>query len=264
MDTPDPVTCDLVRHLITIVQFLLSELQARHPEVLNACISGWTPLPPPSRPPTVDCPQGRHDLVSAGAVRHAKGPHTIQLHHRAQCRGPKIWRGRKDLSATVRSTWTQERIHLTAEVVADVHCPPPSIPQIDQGDSFQFALTPEETDMRERRAAHNMYEYILGLVDDRPICIRSTAPIGEPTGIVPNPDLSIRRNRNRTIYRIAIPWSDIPALNPEPGRTYRFALAVNERDNLRQSRAWMEWSPGLVVERDPACFGTLRLIREKS
>lgn len=263
IDAPDPSTCALVRHLIAIGMSLLSELRARDPEVLNAYTSGLVHLPPSIAPPTAACPHRMHSTrLDEKTDNTETSSGTIRLDRRDQCRGPKIWRGPSDLSATIRSTWDQERFHLIAEIEDDIHCPPPTIPRIDGGDSLQFALAPEDPESERHRGTLDMYEYILGLIDNRPICIRLTAPVGEPTGIVPNPDLSILRDRTQTTYRVAIPWSDMPALRPGPGKPYRFALVVNERDDPRQSRAWMEWTPGLVVERNPACFGKLHLVHQ--
>ena len=263
MDTPDSIKCDLIRHLITVGMFLLSEVRARDADLLNAYISGLAALPPPSAPPIADCLYTEHAISSDERAKGWRRARAFRLDDRSQFRGPKIWRGRKDLSATVRSAWDRTRFYLMAEVVDDVFCPPPTITRIDQGDSVQFALALEQKRVGGHRQPHDMYEYVIGIVHDRPLCIRLTAPLGEPTGIVRDPDLSIVRNKRRTIYRMAIPWSDMPALRPEPGRTYRFTLAVNERDDPRQSRAWMEWTPGLVVERDPGCFGRLRLVSKR-
>ena len=48
-------------------------------------------------------------------------------------------------------------------------------------------------------------------------------------------------------------------LNPSQDMEIGFNFILNECDDPDQPRAWMEWMPGMVVEKSSKLFGKLRL-----
>jgi hypothetical protein len=140
------------------------------------------------------------------------------------------------------------------EVTDDVFLAPHNPYRIVEGDSVQFAIG---TDVRGKW----YYEYCAALIGNRPVLVKLSSPPGENTGVIENADLEIQRSKGRTVYRLSIDWRDLTSIRPDIGRELGFSMAVNDRDHRLQPRAWMEWTPGMIVEKNPSLFGKLRFKR---
>jgi len=140
------------------------------------------------------------------------------------------------------------------EVTDDLFISPDNPHRIEEGDSIQFAMAPDD-------GASWYYEYGAALIDSKPVLVKLNSPPGQSRGVVERADLEIRRLNGRTVYRLSIPWDDVPPLRPAVGKELPFNIAVNDRDYPGQPRAWMEWTPGMIVEKDISLFGRLRFVR---
>ncbi len=243
IETPDPVKCQLVRHLIEQGMVLLAEISQRNPKILRALLSKYRFRSPQGASPSAVCkftPESPFPNPSRW-----EGATPIRLCREDQFRGPKLWGGEEDLSGEIRTLWDDRCFYIRADVRDDIFLPPASLGRLSDGDSFQFAL--------------GSHEYGLALISGNPILARTAAPPEVPLGEVRNSQVSIVRRGDITIYQAAVPWEE---LRFEPtSETCSFNVVLNERDHPFQSRAWMEWAPGMVVEKDPSLFGRLTFDR---
>jgi len=254
VDTPDPVKCKLVKHLIEQGMVLLAEIQSRDPRILKAIASRLQFRSPPAPPPVLTC--NFTDVPPFFDARKWQDATALHLDQESQFRGPKIWGGKEDLSGTVRTLWDERCFYLRAEVTDDKFLPPSSVGRLTEGDSIQFAVVPNLTG-----SSPDIYTYGVAFVSDRPVLVRTAAPLDVPLGKVGGSRVWIKRRGNRTVYLAAIPWEELSPFRPAPDKTCGFNVILNERDHPFQSRAWMEWTPGMVVEKDSALFGRLKFVR---
>ena len=82
------------------------------------------------------------------------------------------------------------------------------------------------------------------------------------TGEVQNVEMKIAREDTRTIYEIAVPWSEMfyDGYKPDADKTYGFSMLVNDNDGTGR-RGWAEYNDGIGSGKNAMLFGRLRLIK---
>lgn len=81
---------------------------------------------------------------------------------------------------------------------------------------------------------------------------------GLPVGLVQHGEASVTRNEEQklTIYKLALPWSELTPIAPQHGDVMSFSLLVNENDG--QGRGWIEWARGIGSEKRPSLFRSMQ------
>lgn len=72
-------------------------------------------------------------------------------------------------------------------------------------------------------------------------------------------DIAVRREGNRTIYEVAMPWSDLGGVEGVVGTKIGLSLRLTDCDG-RAPAAYMLWGEGLYPAWNPISFGMLTLI----
>jgi len=260
IEDPDPVNCELVKHLIKLAMVLISELEVKEPGVLKAFLSGFNPRVWWSSPPLAKCGFTRHPPAFDGDKERWREATCFRLDREGQLIGPKIWRGKDDLSATVWTLWDHQRFYLMAEVWDDTFCPPPTVSRLPDGDSIQFAMaaSPEDPGRDGSPGAINIYG--AALVSGEPLMLRMRSSATGVPEEAEGAEVFIARVGDKTLYQLSVPWGDLLPLQPVAGSTFAFDFMVNERDNPRQSTARMVWAGGMLMGK-LSLFGRLQLVR---
>jgi len=258
IEIPDRVKCQLIKHLIELGIFLSAEIEDRYPRIPKALASGFQLRTRPSPTPVTRCVFTPSPIPLDGDISKWKNAIPLHLHREPQFRGPKIWGGTEDISGSIYTLGGKEFFYFMAVVKDDIFYPPESTSRLSDGDSVQFSVTVSES-AREHALSYQVHEYGLALIGNCPYVVRIAGPRDKNPGPMEDGDVFIRRIEDQTIYQTRIPWKELlPSCSGIP-RAYGFNVIINEKDDPRQCRTWMEWTPGMVVEQDPSLFGKLAL-----
>ena len=169
------------------------------------------------------------------------------------------WTGADDLSGKFFFCYDRSAFYVMAEIRDDEQNNPFSDDQIWRGDSIQLAFDPGN-DAVPGRPGYDPDDYEYGAsLGSRFWCWQS--PLASP-GAASGPEHEIRRDGDRTIYRLRFPWSTLAPLSPLPGRIFGFALAVKDRDGKNAQTTLCFGGEGIVNGKNPALFRKLILSRE--
>ncbi|MGO4343997.1 Ig-like domain-containing protein [Paenibacillus sp. MCAF9] len=157
--------------------------------------------------------------------------------------------GPEDLSGKLWVTYDIDHLYLSAKIHDDLFSQTKSGDAIWSGDSIQFAIslgTPGE--------AAEWYEYGMALTPNGPELYRWMAMTGVLTGPVTNRQLQITRDETNkdTIYRLALPWTELSPIVPSDGILSLSAL-VNENDGNGR-KGWLEWGGGIGSNKQSKLF----------
>ncbi|WP_405174170.1 sugar-binding protein [Paenibacillus sp. FSL H8-0261] len=148
----------------------------------------------------------------------------------------------------------QDHLYLTAKINDNVHSAAASDANIWNNDSIQFALSPGIPG-----ESRGWYEYGISDSPNGPQVYRWTALGGLPVGLVQHGEASVTRNEEQklTIYKLALPWSELTPIAPQHGDVMSFSLLVNENDGQGR-RGWIEWARGIGSEKRPSLFRSMQ------
>jgi hypothetical protein len=183
-----------------------------------------------------------HIDISTGTVKISKG-----------------YNGPDDLSGDIWVNWDEEKFYLTAKIKDDIHAATETNSNIWKNDSMQFAISsgvPGE--------AKEWYEYGISDTPLGPQIYRWLTPVGVPSGLVTNGQLTVARdvNNNYTIYKLALPWKELAPVNPAVDHAVSLSIVVNDNDgNGREG--YIEWGSGVGGAKDPGKFRAVEFIRDK-
>ncbi len=181
--------------------------------------------------PTIDLSQGKPVLLSG---------HT----------------GTIELSGQAWLHYDQDNLYMTARIKDSVHATPASGADIWNNDSIQFALSagiPGES--------LSWYEYGVADTPEGPQIYRWTTMGGLPAGPVRSGQAEVTRDEElkQTIYKLALPWSELTPIRPGRGELMSFSMLVNENDGNGR-KGWMEWGSGIGLEKRPSQFRSMQWI----
>ena len=159
-----------------------------------------------------------------------------------------LWGGSADLSARVLMKWDDDALYLAAEVRDSEHIQNQSEMMMWSQDMLHVAALMPETGKPDGR-----YEFGFGAYADRDAVAKYMNSAANAAG----PDIGFKsrldKDRGVCIYEVVIPWSRLPPFTPQPGKTFRFTLAVSDADSQPgKGFNFLEWTPGINYGKDPA------------
>ncbi len=175
-----------------------------------------------------------------------------------------VWYGPGDLSAKIWLRWDEANLYIAIEASDDVQRQAAGSPMsMWMGDSVQYGfdaagnapnMGPDGWDVTDDS------EWLIGLYQDKPMLVRSTAPRGADAGPVPGVTYSVRRAGNITTYVAAFPWNIITPAAGETGSIFGFNFIVNDDDGDGR-KGWLGMTLGMGESKAPRLFRKVLLIR---
>lgn len=164
-----------------------------------------------------------------------------------------------DLSVRWKTVADPTALYILAIVADDAHTQERDAALMWQNDSLQVALTPH------RAAAFARFDQGYGADDTEfGIALGSGLPVlhfWKAPDDVENPaqlvSARVSRDTGETRYEIAIGWQLLPGYEPKEGRSFGFALVVNDADGDRYQQA--EYGGGVADGKRPKRMSALRL-----
>ncbi|BBI33533.1 alpha/beta hydrolase fold domain-containing protein [Cohnella abietis] len=168
------------------------------------------------------------------------------------------WKGKEDVSAAGYLAWDANNLYLAVEVTDDIHAQNADDSGIWNGDGVQFAIGIANTDgsvpleYHELGAAMNDNGHLSKW--------RWIAPKGFRADGYVAIDQAISRKNQKTIYEMAIPWSELTKdiKLVKQGMKIKFSLLVNDNDGDGR-KGWLEFNSGIGSAKDINGFGDLYL-----
>lgn len=158
-----------------------------------------------------------------------------------------------DVSAHAAVQWDDDNLYIAIRVSDDVHHNPRRDGSLWDGDSVQLGITPEPG-----VATATYCEYTVGLGEAGTQLWAHRNFTGMPTGPLALP-AAVVRTGGLTCYELAIPWQELPELEPEEGTWLGFGLVLNDDDG--EGRGWLGWHHGIASDKSPSLFGQVTLVR---
>jgi hypothetical protein len=167
----------------------------------------------------------------------------------------------EDLSATARFLWDDEALYAAFDVTDDVFWQEALGMDVWRGDSVQVGF---DTALNAPPAAggydQDDYEYTFAKAADGVTVARYHGPLGHGPGLMESLRVAVERGENRTVYEIAIPWSELEPLAPKADARFGLSILINDADGY--GRKYIEWAGGIAAAKNPGMFLPLRLAGE--
>ncbi|QTH43804.1 hypothetical protein J4772_05130 [Cohnella sp. LGH] len=166
------------------------------------------------------------------------------------------YRGADDLSGRVWLHYDRDHLYVTAKIKDDVHSSAAKGADIWNNDSIQFAFSdgiPGENP--------SWYEYGISATPDGAQVYRWSAAGGNAVGAVNNAQAVVSRAEaeKTTVYKLALPWTELAPVKAGRGEAMSFSLLVNDNDGSGR-RGWIEWASGIGSEKRPSLFRSMQWI----
>ncbi|MCW8131024.1 MAG: hypothetical protein KIS92_11800 [Planctomycetota bacterium] len=137
------------------------------------------------------------------------------------------WKGKDDLSATMRYLWDDTFLYVGVDVSDDVNSNTKEDGAIWAGDGLQFLVDPKRT------SGEKAGKYDLGMAAGKKgpqaWCFLS-ANAATPAGKVPDIAVTYNLRPGGVVYELAIPWSRLAPFQPAPNANLGLSMIVNEDD----------------------------------
>ena len=171
------------------------------------------------------------------------------------------WKSAQDLSAEYALSYDEKCLYLDVDVTDPVHTPSSAKYRKWHADSLQLAVD-SLNDGRENVFEYNEndVEFIAWLDDEGPH-LEKTWSLANDIGMpVPESKVEITRDdaKHLTRYRIALPWSQLGKLAPEPGRFFRFNFIVNQNNGTGRNY-WLGVTEGIGEMKYPFLYKVFQL-----
>jgi len=132
------------------------------------------------------------------------------------------------------------------------------------GDSVEFAVQPDN--LLSPTAAYWEFELYLP-AGKTPYAASRRAPLPRTMVTDWRAAVAPTGERGNVRYQAAIPWADLGVADPRPGRTFSFALVLNDKDNAESSftggRPRIRWFKGIDTAKNPEGFGDVTLVQRR-
>ncbi len=166
------------------------------------------------------------------------------------------WKGSEDLSVRANILWDDSNFYLFADVTDDTHCQSSFGERIWDGDSIQFAF--DTMNDATPTGAYDANDCEFGIAfgsSKRPVVWKwkgtADAPAkGDMTNVC---QVKVERKGTHTVYRLAIPWTELAPLKPKPGKIFGFNFIVNDDDGAGR-KFWIGPAPGIGGSKRPGQF----------
>ncbi|MFF9348928.1 hypothetical protein [Streptomyces sp. NPDC014734] len=177
------------------------------------------------------------DIIADGSVNYSGG-----------------YKGADDLSGTVRPQYTDAGLVIEGAITDNVLAQPATTAEnMWQGDSIQFAVTPEAPGRSKQYV-----EIGASLVGGEPKVYTWRAPAGQSAGPTPGATARITRDGTTTRYTVTVPWASL-GLAGKPTASIGLGFVVNDSDNDGRARGWTEW--GGSIANNSKSAGGLRAVQ---
>ncbi|MGW0819406.1 sugar-binding protein [Streptomyces viridiviolaceus] len=163
------------------------------------------------------------------------------------------WGGTADLSGSMRVAYTDDALVLTADVTDDVFAQDNPASTMYNGDSVQFAVSPEPPGRSSQ-----MTEIGLARTREGPAAYTYMAFGNAMTGPTSGARTSVTREGSTTSYRVGVPWASL-GFTGRPERPIGFSVMVNDNDGKGRA-GFMEWGSGIGRTKDTALFRPVQLM----
>lgn len=167
----------------------------------------------------------------------------------------KEWKGKEDLSINTRFDWNSRGLLIFASVLDSVHRNDNAQSTIWGGDSIQIAADTSPLLVPSHYDIHSV-ELCAALTKNGIRKAVYSGGNGESFGA------DIRRSEERKIteYRLLLPWKLLGyKRTPPEGTVFSLSFLVNDCDG--GSRKWMQLSPGIGIEKNPALYPRFILVK---
>jgi hypothetical protein len=176
----------------------------------------------------------------------------------------------EDLSGSFQTAVTPEGFRMRVDVLDNAHHQSQLPSYMWNGDSIQFAFDVDAdkewqpNNVGNGHNGHRIFEYGVGLPNKggKPMVWRWRADAPGFTGSSEEPQVraDVKREGNRTIYDVLLPWSTLGlSAPPAPGSNIGFALVVNDLDNGADQRKALRIFSGVLESKNPEGFGKLQV-----
>jgi hypothetical protein len=192
----------------------------------------------------------------AGEIPMQIGVGELPLHY-------QLWGGAQDLSASAWLSWDSDYIYFAADVTDESFHQEQPGESIWQQDSLQLAFDPL-FDRYPGAYQADEREYWFAYEDGETL---SYCYQGEILG--ERPDITakakLKSDGSGWTLEVALPWSEL-GVSPRVGLQMGSSWLANDfdtGDSLTDDRYdWLEWTPGVALNPDPASFGVITLAGE--
>ena len=161
--------------------------------------------------------------------------------------------------------WDEENFYLAAVVKDDVHCQNEDPGNMWKGDGIQIGL---ESDINKYGVAMlGNTDLVYGDFTEIGIALNGTNGYAyrfssqrnkNPVGVIDNCVVSVNRVDQKTIYEVAIPWTEIFGADYKikSGDVLKFAAVVNDNDGSGR-KLFGKYNDGIGAGKDAYKFGNL-------
>ncbi|HBE03437.1 MAG TPA: hypothetical protein DC049_13355 [Spirochaetia bacterium] len=153
------------------------------------------------------------------------------------------YHGEKDLSARYLYRWNQDGLYFAIEVSDDTHFVIPDAGKIYNGDSIQIFFDSFDNAKWEENTGsfdNNDYAYTVCPELSAPRIFREVCPDYQISFLKPgeekNIPLAVMRSHGKTTYEIFFPVKYIAPVSLQPGKSFGFAIIINDNDNDYRKR----------------------------
>jgi hypothetical protein len=170
------------------------------------------------------------------------------------------------LSGVAYLEWDNDALYFAAEVIDPDDNAPFTDDRTPESDSVVLAIDPSNrTAGRENEA----YAYYISSASPgggsgkftlyRPPAHAGGLPSGQLARDSSVYDMIVKRDGNKTIYQVRLPWSQLGAIAPAAGTQFGLSLQLNDNDGNGRA-ACMTWGDGIQPAWTPTQFGVATLV----
>lgn len=174
----------------------------------------------------------------------------------------ETWKSDNDLSAETYIMWDEENLYIACEVTDNIFSCNYKGTSIWQGDSLQFGLAyARENEDGETTTAFT--EVGTALTPNGVELVKYSNESGTTMDVKESVSI-VKRNGNKTIYEVCMPWSEaVPqGAQIKPNIEIGYSMLVNDNDTTGR-RGWIEFGSGIGVYKAVNEFARIRLVPKR-
>lgn len=177
------------------------------------------------------------------------------------------WGGKEDLSLDFKLMYDEENFYIGALVSDDVHSCNQEPGQLWAGDSLQIGIENLVNQGKvhfgmEATGSVDFNEITIALTDDgiERMYMHSSQGNTHSVGEMTNFEAKITRRNGKTVYEIAIPWTELFGEDYvlDKNTVFGYSMLVNDNDG-KGRRGWIEYNSGIGNGKNSTLFGKMKL-----
>lgn len=158
-----------------------------------------------------------------------------------------------DLGGHFRMAWDDDCFYFACEVADSELVQTRSDALIWQQDSVQIAFDPRLDALSDVGYGDDDCEIGFAASPDGPVTWRWQSPKGRANGRVATVKTAVADRGGKTVYEVAVPWSELAFDRVADGACFGFSVVVNDADS-DGGRTFLEWAGGIAGSKDPRQF----------